>query len=1047
MQLNIVFGIFIFINLLSVFFSLREKHKNFGFVFTTSVLIIADIFSMLVISADSIKEARNYLLIYYLIYPWLFFGTLWTVLRSYTKKLHFDTNFGMAIICAIQTVIIVMCFFKNGMVSFSQEIAFGRIWWVIKMPILEFKPNAYIAFLALCLVNCIIIFAMMISFIRNVPKVFKIKYINLSFLQGIMFVLILLTFINNWPVWIHTAIMNLICYLTYYYVFLYSDLKLRDTVLYDFANEMTDGVIIYNKFGDIIHINDRVKNIVSADFLRGLQDIGNVDNWIKNTEKIENYEVIPYKNGDNEYYFRVDKSVIGAKDNEIGTVYTLHDTTSAIKQFKVMEEMNSELERTARLKSDFLANMSHELRTPMNAVIGLTEIALREKDISPELKNCLNQIGNSGKNLLNIINDILDFSKIDAGKMEIIPDKYEPLSEVNDIGNIMQARIGDKPISFLFVVDTNIPHELVGDCMRIRQVIINLANNAIKFTENGMVRIVLTCRMISEDEVNLEFHIIDTGRGIKKEDLEKLFVSFQQVDSKRNRNVEGTGLGLAISKKLVEAMGGTIGVSSEYGKGSDFWFSVPQKISNPKKDLIVENSSRKFAFNLVESKIRTDEFIKEMKCLGIESKLISNLDQYKATGKNDYLFFDQNLYTKEMEDFLDAHPMLTGVMFTDFKSNIKPNRKNLRLLKKPLSTLAMVLALNGKTIDQMKFKSKEAKYVRFTAPNAKVLIVDDNSINLSIAVGLLEPIKCQCFVAQSGMEAIEKLKEEHYDLVLMDHMMPKMDGVETAKAIRADIPEADDTPIIALTANVMEGSKDLFLKAGMVDMIAKPIDVNQLNAKMIKWLPNFMIKEEEEPSEDENQETEELYDCLDCTKAIAALGTAALFKKIVFDYFKAGKENRSSIENAYSASDWKNYAIKTHSLKSTSRQIGAYELGNLAEKLELASKAGDETEIRKYHEETMKMYEKLLDDLSGYFKDDFNASKPEISEILLYDIFDKMTAACDDLDMDEMEMCAKQLSDYSYPDSKKWIIEKMIDAVSMVDSDEITRLMEEYRKG
>lgn len=1046
MQLHIVFCFLILIVIISIVFSLRVKHKNLGFVFTSSILIILDILSMLIIYADTIKEARNYLLVYYIFYPWLFLGTFWTVLRSYTKKVHFDCNVGMAIICFIQSAIMASGFFKNGLITFSQEIAFGRIWWVVKMPMLEFGSDAYIAFLGLCLINCIIIFSMMLVFIHNVPKVFKIKYINLSFLQGIMFVLILLTFINNWPVWIHTAFMNFICYLTFYYVFLYSDIKLRDTVLYDFANEMTDGVIIYNKFGDIIHVNDLIKNLVSDDFLRGIQDIEKVDRWITHTEKIENYDVIPYKNGENEYFFSAHKSIIGSEDNAIGTVYTFHDTTSAIKQFKIMEEMNSELERTARMKSDFLANMSHELRTPMNAVIGLTEIALREKDISPELKNCLNQINNSGKNLLNIINDILDFSKIDAGKMEIIPEKYEPLSEVNDITNIMQTRIGDKPISFLFIVDTDIPHELVGDSMRIRQVIINLANNAIKFTDTGMVRIVLTCRMISEDDINLEFHIIDTGRGIKKEDLEKLFVSFQQVDSKRNRNVEGTGLGLAISKKLVEAMGGTIGVSSEYGKGSDFWFTVPQKISNPKKDLIVENASRKFAFNLVENKIRTDEFVKEMKCLGIECKLISDIDQYEPTGKNDYLFFDQNLYTREMEDFLDAHPMMIGVMFTDFKSNIKPNRKNLRLLKKPLSTLAMVLALNGKTIEQMKFKGKESKYVKFTAPNAKVLIVDDNSINLSIAVGLLEPIKCQCYIAQSGFEAIEKLKEEHFDLVLMDHMMPEMDGVETAKAIRHDIPDADDTPIIALTANVMEGSKDLFLKAGMVDMIAKPIDINQLNSKLIKWLPNFMIKEEEPEEEPETSETEELYDCLDCAKAINALGTVSLFKKIVLDYYKAGKENISSIENALTASDWKNYAIKTHSLKSTSRQIGAYELGDLAEKLELAGKAEDENEIRKYHDLAMKMYEKLIDDLSVYFKDEDNSSKPEISEVLLYDIFDNMLRACVDLDMDGMEKCSEQFSDYSYPENKKWIIEKIKDAVSKVDTDEITRLIEEYKK-
>ncbi|MBO7531716.1 MAG: hypothetical protein J6T50_07930, partial [Lachnospiraceae bacterium] len=211
---------------------------------------------MLIISAETIKEARNYLLLYYLIYPWLFFGTLLTVIRSHTPKLHLDCNFGMAVICFIQSAIIASCYFINGQISFTQVVLYGRVWWVVKMPILQFVPDVFIAYHALCLINCITIFAMMLVFVFNVPEVFKVKYINLMILQLIMFALITYTYINNIPVWIHTLVMNFICYLTYYYIFIYSNLKLRDTVLYDFANELSDGVIIYNMHNDIIHIKE-----------------------------------------------------------------------------------------------------------------------------------------------------------------------------------------------------------------------------------------------------------------------------------------------------------------------------------------------------------------------------------------------------------------------------------------------------------------------------------------------------------------------------------------------------------------------------------------------------------------------------------------------------------------------------------------------------------------------------------------------------------------------------------------------------------------------
>ncbi len=1052
MGLCIAFAVFVLIVLFSVTVSLRQKHKNAGFIITSCVLVICDAMCIMTLLSDTSEQARPFLVWYYIVYGWLFFGALLTILLTHSKKIYLSLFIPEAMICIIQSAFTVPNFYTDAFSVISTKEVFGTVYWVLDI---NWDSRFWLIarlYRDCCYMNAVIILIAMIYIVMHVPKVFRPKYYVLMIMQGIMFGFILMSFTFGWPVWLQTVVMNIICYMTFYYVFLYSDFKLRDTVMRDFANQMTDGLAIYNKFNDLIFLNDRIKSVVTAMSLKNIERMEAIEEWASTSETIENIEVIPYVNGDQKYYYTLKKTVIGQGDSNVGTAFIFHDCTESIGRLKLMEEVNSELERTARMKADFLANMSHELRTPMNAVIGLAEIALREKEIPSNVRDCLKQINSSGRNLLNIINDVLDLSKIDSGKVEIIPEKYEPLSEVNDISHILQTRIGDKNIEFFFTVDTMLPHALYGDCMRIRQVLINLANNAIKFTEYGMVKIELTCHELDDEMMELEFHIRDTGRGIRKEDLDKLFVSFQQVDTKRNRTVEGTGLGLAISKKYVEAMGGSIGVSSEYGKGSDFWFKLHQKVVNGARDLLVDDADRKFAYCLNENMAMTDEFAVEMKSLGMEGKVISSLRSYEPTGKEEFLLFIKEYYNDELKKFLDEHPDVHGIILESYDSVFKPDKPNLSVLKKPLTTLSMVLALNGKTIEDLHFNGREAKYVKFTAPDAKVLIVDDNTINLSIAVGLLEPLKVKCEVAQSGREAIDKVRENQYDLILMDHMMPEMDGVEASAEIRRTIPEADFTPIIALTANVLEGSKQQFLKAGMVDMIAKPIDIRDLNMKMIKWLPNYLIHEEKEEEAktdegaEENVREEELYDCLDCEKAIKGLGTVALFKKVVEDYYRNGPDTLEVIKHALEEKDFDTYAIKTHSLKSTSRQIGATELGDYAERLEKAGKASDEKEIAKYHDETMAMFEELLTSLSKYFMGNGLADegKTPITAEKTKEIFKKLAEACDDLDMDAMEECRRELESYSYPEGAEEIMGELITAIGKIDPDSVTGFMAEY---
>ena len=279
-------------------------------------------------------------------------------------------------------------------------------------------------------------------------------------------------------------------------------------------------------------------------------------------------------------------------DNAAKFLYTIADVLSdmAYNKYRVYQANDNmranlelvyksyeQLEKSENMKSDFLANMSHEIRTPMNAVIGMAEMALRE-ELPPAARDYIGQIKEAGKSLLTIINDILDFSKIESGKMDITEVDYEPMSVLYDVANIVMTRLKDKDVELVLEVAPNLPNKLWGDNIRIKQVLLNLANNAAKFTMQGKVTMRLECAKMTPDEIRLQITVEDTGIGIKKEDIDKLFQSFQQVDSKRNRNIEGTGLGLAISKKLLTLMNGSIWVESEYGKGSKFSCVLPQRI-------------------------------------------------------------------------------------------------------------------------------------------------------------------------------------------------------------------------------------------------------------------------------------------------------------------------------------------------------------------------------------------------------------------------------------------------------------------------------------
>lgn len=730
-------------------------------------------------------------------------------------------------------------------------------------------------------------------------------------------------------------------------------------------------------------------------------------------------------------------------------LYTISSVLSDIAYSKYLaQKAKKDIERAANMKSDFLANMSHEIRTPMNAVIGMAEMALRE-ELSPTARDYINQIKSSGKALLTIINDILDFSKIESGKMDIVEVEYEPMSIINDISNIIMTRIGDKDVELILDIAPNIPHQIFGDNIRIKQIIINLANNAVKFTQTGQVLLRMGYERIDEKELKLCVWIEDTGIGIKKEDLGKLFQSFQQLDSKRNRNIEGTGLGLAISKQLLSLMGGYIGVTSEYEKGSRFFFELPQKIIDDTPSILVKDHEKDLVVDLMSNKYINEQLRKDSRALGANYIHLESMEDLEnlQSDKRMFLFMEQKNLTPMVEDFIREHPEMTGVLLIEFNVKAEYRMDNLLVIKKPIYALNLSMILNneGQHIDSM---NNDEEDFDFIAPDAHVLIVDDNTINLTVAEGLLEPLKLQIDTALSGREAIGKISAFKYDLILMDHMMPELDGVETTHIIRRFHEEYNDVPIIALTANAVDGTKEMFMKEGMNDFVAKPIEMRILASKIKQWLDPEKVKKEHWETNSNSKAKTELPPIgdLDIEYSLGLLGSEDLFWSVLGDYYRVIEKKAALIKKLEEEEDWPAYTIQVHALKSASKQIGALSLSDRAADME---KAGNERNSARIHENTDAMliqYRAYLDILAEYFPEEQETDefKEDVTWDVLTQLFENMRIALDDLDMDEMEEVAVELKKYNYRDAEKELLEKLLTAVEELDVDSCEEIMSEW---
>ncbi len=713
------------------------------------------------------------------------------------------------------------------------------------------------------------------------------------------------------------------------------------------------------------------------------------------------------------------------------------------KRYNIMEELKEAKQRAEEAnesKSNFLSNMSHEIRTPMNAIVGMTEILLRS-DLSDQDRGYLMNIKNSGASLLTIINDILDFSKIESGKLEILEEEYEPMSMLSDLSMIFLNRIGDKPVELIFDIDKNLPNKLYGDSLRIRQVIINIANNAIKFTAAGYVKLTIQMApMAEQDMVNLNISIEDSGQGIKPEDLDKLFGSFQQVDTKKNRNKEGTGLGLAISKQLVETMGGQIGVRSEYGKGSEFYFHIPQRVIGDQIAATVREDAVQNNPVVVSGHMKDARILEQLKSL-TEGYGLKFVDCYEARAhkvKVDYFFVDESVY-RGLKASIEEYFVSTGTELCVLQNPMREAVWNdqATVVNKPLYTLNFCQVINHETTAAF---VETDNVMNFTAPQAQILIVDDNEMNLKVAKGLLQPLQMNIDTASSGKTALEMVQTKQYHIVFMDHMMPVMDGVETTQRMRAlEDTYIQNMPIIALTANAVTGAREIFKEAGMNDFVPKPIELKDICSKIRAWLPHELIVKMSAPAQQQLQIPAQMLpviEGLDVTEGIKNCGSLELFTNLLGDFYKLIDLKSTKIEKCLADGMIRDYTIEVHALKNTARMIGALELSEQFYQMEQCGNAGDVDTIFRETPAIMELYRSYKPILEPYGKAN-EQDKKEVPKEELVKVLEQLNAAMDSFDLDGADAALAELEEYRLPEELGPYMEELRAYVADVAMEEV----------
>lgn len=620
-------------------------------------------------------------------------------------------------------------------------------------------------------------------------------------------------------------------------------------------DSIAGGVITLNQYREILYFNESARNIVPEIVYCLGQPIENLNIALPNLKVGEKTQM--QWNGR-----RYMVSLTGIYDDSSkvhGYAILFNDMTD---MYELLEKIRAEQERAdeaSRVKTMFLANISHEIRTPMNAIMGLSDLIIEESrgrkvyDMAVTIKNAANS-------LLDLVNNVLDISKLESGKMELNEEKYSLGKLVNDIRDVMDIPAKQRGLSLKCNIDESLPCVLYGDAGKLKQCLINIINNGIKFTDEGYVKLEIS-GMRRGDSVALTFMVSDSGVGIRNADLKRIFGEFEQVDKITNKGKEGSGLGLTITSQLVDLMGGVINVESVYGKGTTFTIRLSQQIVN-------------------------DTPLSEI---------------------------------QEIVDDIVEEPRM------------------------------------------------------FASPATNCLIVDDNKINLMVAKSLLEPYKLKIDTAASGQEAIEAVKEKVYDLIMMDHMMPGMDGVEATRHIRDFYEPQNIHPyIVALTANAFGNAKEMFLTHGFEDFVSKPIEKSKLHQVLLKAIPDAKREFTDEvlvPEEYTEDELAEFFmEGVDVRYAFDLHGcNAKEYLELLELFYMEGQEKITVIEKAYEQKDWQTYSIYTHGLKSAAINIGAKNLSENAKRHEFASKDPENIDVKFIDsdvDELIKKYRAVLSEAS-----------------------------------------------------------------------------------